>query len=256
MDPPNGKSPHLNATVNCNKNKSEMRKITADDYCTFQMKLEPSAILVNVTINSLAQCKYSQEISICGNKGVLVLDNSQQMILRTSYPQQLTKTIEIVKKLKTTTTTTDTNNNQTTTSQLDNSKIPSDKKSIIPNETNDINEQEKSSASFTNDNNNNSKDDDDEIDAFLSQYNNLEDKHPELPLIFIRGLFHYLSQVKQEFSAREAATTTTTTTTPKDKNSHHSMTNLDNLEHTRVVQSIIKNISISSESNRWIAVKY
>lgn len=49
--------------------KNSIRKITADDFCTFQMNLEPGSVLVNVNLNSLAHSKYSQEITFCGSKG-------------------------------------------------------------------------------------------------------------------------------------------------------------------------------------------
>lgn len=46
-----------------------LRKITADDFCSFQMNLEPGSVLVNVTLNSLTHSKYTQELLFCGTKG-------------------------------------------------------------------------------------------------------------------------------------------------------------------------------------------
>jgi hypothetical protein len=66
------KAPHAKAATNGRTNgssASSMRKITADDFCTFQMNLEPGSVLVNVTLNSLTHSKYSQELLFCGTKG-------------------------------------------------------------------------------------------------------------------------------------------------------------------------------------------
>lgn len=61
------KSPKANRNAN-----GSMRKITADDFCSFQMNLEPGSVLVNVTLNSLTHSKYTQEILFCGTKGFII----------------------------------------------------------------------------------------------------------------------------------------------------------------------------------------
>lgn len=76
-------------------------------------------------------------------------------------------------------------------------------------------------------------------EVFLNAYKNTEERHPELPLVFIRGLYYYLEQVKRQFVA--------------DKEPRSS---LESFEHTRIVQTIVKSIATSSDENRWVTVNY
>lgn len=59
--------------TNSSRVNGSLRKITADDFCSFQLNLEPGSILVNVTLNSLTHSKYSQELLFCGTKGLTSL---------------------------------------------------------------------------------------------------------------------------------------------------------------------------------------
>lgn len=94
-------------------------------------------------------------------------------------------------------------------------------------------------------------------ELFLNSYKNMEERHPELPLIFIRGLYHYLEHVKREFIEldklkkqqkyqQSASAPKTSDNSPK----------LESFEHTRIIQTIVKSISTSSNENRWITVNY
>ncbi|XP_054163294.1 glucose-fructose oxidoreductase domain-containing protein 2-like [Oppia nitens] len=49
-----------------------LRRITADDFVTFQMEMQNSLTVANVTLNSHYCGKFSHEILICGSKGYLV----------------------------------------------------------------------------------------------------------------------------------------------------------------------------------------
>lgn len=127
-------------------------------------------------------------------------------------------------------------------------------------------------------------------EVFLNSYKNMEDRHPELPLVFIRGLYYYLENVKREFvelnklkqsSSSSTTNYSTTTTVPNNSNNHNnnnkesinmssssssssssksssanSRHELENFEHTRIVQMIVKSISTSSNENRWVTVNY
>ncbi len=58
------------------------RRLTADDHCSFQLVLAPSGALVNVVVNSLAECRYSQEVVVSGRGGALVWRDSPHLLLR------------------------------------------------------------------------------------------------------------------------------------------------------------------------------
>lgn len=217
-------SPVPNSIRKLNLKKSQIRKITADDHCTFQMRLEPknetvnkkfkNSIMVTVVINSLAQCKYSQEILLCGNEGAIEWKNSKLLIRSNSPTNKLKETIKLISNSK---ELIDANNND------------------LSNDSNDFLETELLST--------------DPIDVsaelFLKQFKNLEYKYPELPLIFIKGLYYYLQNVKNSFLDKDASST-----------SNLFKNNLENFEHTHLVQSIIKNIALSNECNRWVPVNY
>lgn len=231
-----------------NKSSNQIRKITADDFVTFQLNLEPCSIMVNVTINSLSKCKYSQEVVLCGSDGVLVWSNSK-IVFKSS---DLTKLNDLKKqKLFKTQLKPDFDNLKSGASSNDSNYetelIPSDQ--IDPN-----------------------------AETFLNAYKNIEQKHPELPYFFIRGLYYYLANLKTEFIERHKLNNnnnnentanlnnitndSTKTANLKSKsmffnNSNSKIkTSLDTFEHMRIVQLIIKNINLSSESNRWVSVNY
>lgn len=193
--------------------KSTIRKITADDHCTFQMNLEPGSILVNVSINSLAQSKYTQEVNLCGSNGVLVWNNSKIFI----------RSLNQHKDIK------DLNNNS---SRDDNNNYLSGdfEKELILKEPVDKNAEE-----------------------FFNKYKNFEEKYPELPLIYIRGLYYYLENVKKEFlelnkqnkeqSASSSSSSTNLNQSPNKhlpRNFRLNTIDLENFEHTRIVQTIVK----------------
>ena len=207
--------------------KTQIRKITSDDYCTFQLCLEPNSIMVNVTINSLAHCKYSQEILICGNDGVLMWKNSK-VILRSGSNNPKIKDLARKKKIE---PTLDTNNNNEENGFLFESPITEIR--LYPSEPPDQN-----------------------IENFLTTYRNIEQKHPELPYIFIRGLYFYLSSVKREFLDKKNFNENDPDQSGLNNKSKNPFNNLENFEHTRIVQTIVRNICASSENNRWVTVNY
>lgn len=88
-------------------------------------------------------------------------------------------------------------------------------------------------------------------EIFLNSYKNMEERHPELPLVFIRGLYYYLEHVKREFIELNKLKQQT-----QSSNNSKSSINLENFEHTRIVQNIIKSILSSSVENRWVTVSY
>ena len=193
---------------------SKIRKITADDHCTFQMCLEPCSLVVYVSINSLAQCKYSQEVVISGSEGAIVWNNSK-VVLRP-------------------------NTNILNKSQSDefNRDFEFFETDLIANEILD-----------------------EETEKFLDTFRYVELKHPELPLVVIRGLFHYLISVKGEFQNINLDQINNNTTSTKNLNdsvstsaSSFGTSNIESFEHIHIVQSIIKSISLSSDQNRWVTV--
>lgn len=95
-------------------------------------------------------------------------------------------------------------------------------------------------------------------EVFLNSYKSIEERHPELPLIFIRGLYHYLEHVKREFIELEKIKQAPSSA-ENSSNSSKSSANrplLENFEHTRIIQTIVKSISTSSSENRWVTVNY
>jgi predicted dehydrogenase len=211
------------------------RKITADDYCTFQLNLEPESILVSVCINSIAQSKYSQEVSLCGTKGVLQWTSSNSKIqFRSTNKSVVTKVIE-QQKLK--------SNNSTIDSLLSNSSIYFETEIVC--DTQPLNLDSNNNNLLLS--NNLSK----ASEIFLNSYKNMEEKYPELPLLYIKGLFYYLENVKKKFLERNINNNSNSNSDKQQKNC-----SLDNFEHTKIVQSIVKHITISSLENRWITVNY
>lgn len=102
-------------------------------------------------------------------------------------------------------------------------------------------------------------------EVFLNSYKNMEDRHPELPLIFIRGLYHYLEHVKKEFveldklkkSQATSSSSSSSSSSSKSANTDkQTPPKLENFEHTRIVQMIVKSILTSSNENRWVTVNY
>jgi predicted dehydrogenase len=212
-----------------NKHFSHIRKITADDHCTFQLNLEPNSILVNVIINSLAQSNYSQEILIAGSHGVILCKDSD-VFYRTSIVEQ----INIV-------------NQEQQSSFLLNSNESSSYQSKLDRNNNHVIEDTKASFYETQLHLNESIDIN--LINYLNSFKNIEKTYPELPLVFIRGLYYYLLDVKREYNEIKSKQT------PANK-SLLTRSNLDDFEHTRIVQLIIKNINLSSDSNRWFSVNY
>ena len=202
---------------------SKIRKITADDHCTFQLCLEPCSLVVYVSINSLAHCKYSQEVFISGSEGTIVWNNSK-VVLRS-------------------------NSNILNKSQ--------------PNESNrDFYETDLIAKEII----------DEDTEKFLETFRHVELNHPELPLVVIKGIFHYLKSVKEEFENKNLDKINNNTTITKNLNDSISIpsatcvnqmiassfecSNIESFEHIHIVQSIIKSISLSSERNRWVTVNY
>jgi predicted dehydrogenase len=214
----------------CNhKHYSHIRKITADDHCTFQLNLEPNSILVNVIINSLAQSNYSQEILIAGSHGVIICKDAD-VFFRTSSVEQ----INLI-------------NQEQQNSFLLNSNETSSNQSKLDRNNNNVIEDTKASFYETQLHLNESIDIN--VINYLNSFKNIEQSYPELPLVFIRGLYYYLLDVKREYSeikSKQSIANKTLLT----------RSNLDDFEHTRIVQLIIKNINLSSDSNRWLSVNY
>ena len=187
-----------------------IRKITADDYCTFQLNLEPGSVLINVCINSLTHSKYSHEILVCGSKGVLKWIDSN-----TSHVDFYANNLSPA--------TIDGNNNESSFPDS-NSEI-----TMIDNDSNGY-----------------------ENEEFLNNYARIEDLYPELPFLYVRGLYFYLKQVKEKFTEYHNLKTKS----KKSATIPFPSKNLDSFEHTRLIQSIVKSIHQSSQENRWISVKY
>lgn len=192
------------------KKKFTIRKITADDYCTFQLNLEPGSILINVCINSLAHSKYSHEIHVCGSKGVLKWIDSN--ISHVDFHSNNLNSATI-----------DGNNNEST----------------FPDSNNEI-------MLIDNDSNGN------ENEEFLNNYARIEETYPELPFLYVRGLYFYLKQVKEKFTEFYYLKSNS----KKSVMVPFPSKNLDNFEHARIIQSIVKSIYQSSQEDRWIYVKY
>lgn len=230
------------------RKKSQIRKITADDHCTFQMRLDSAkanettinnkktnilnsknSIMVTVVINSLAQCKYSQEIVISGNKGSFEWKNSKLIFRSTSIDA-----INEVKKKHEEAPATDSNNNNTSMESLDFS--------------------DESEATFYETELRSNDPLDEMAEHFLKPFRNLECKYPELPLLYIKGLYYYLANVKNSFLEKQKETQDSSPTANKSINNVKS--SLENFEHTHLVQNIVKSIAFSNECNRWVPVNY
>ncbi|RNA40820.1 glucose-fructose oxidoreductase domain-containing 1 [Brachionus plicatilis] len=192
------------------KNNFTIRKITADDYCTFQLNLEPGSVLINVCINSLAHSKYSHEINVCGSRGVLKWIDSN--VYHVNFDNYNLNSAII-----------DSNNNESTYPDSNN-------ENTVPE--NDP----KSQA----------------CEEFLNNYAKIEDTYPELPFLYVRGLYFYLKKVKEKFiefhNLKSNSKKSATVPFPSE--------NLDNFEHTRLIQTVVKSIYQSSCENRWVPVKY
>lgn len=187
--------------------------------------------MVTVVINSLAQCKYSQEIVISGNKGSIEWKNSKLTLRSTSM-----NAIKEVKKRQEETPTLDSNNNNTSMESLDFSDesepnfYETELRSNDPLDTN--------------------------AEKFLKPFQNLEFKYPELPLIFIKGLYYYLANVKSSFLEKQKESQDSSPTAIKSSTNVNKINSLENFEHTHLVQSIVKSIAFSNECNRWVPVNY
>jgi hypothetical protein len=214
------------------KTPPHFRKITADDFCTFQLNLEPDSILVNVSINSLAQTKYSQDISLCGSKGVLTWNNTKVVFRSTSK----SRVVKVQEQQRQNLSSSHRYSSDLHIDKNNNSLEATSNFSSIYHETEIFNEQPESSQAAA------AK----SADIFLNSYKNIEERHPELPLLYIKGLFYYLENVKKEFIERNAS----------NSGQASSKTKLENFEHTRIVQSIVKNICTASVENKWITVNY
>lgn len=217
----NSPVPTFNKTTQ--HSRSHLRHITADDYCTFQMRLESAkhdlntrkannknTIMVTVVINSLASCKYSQNIIISGSEGAIEWSNSSLTLRSKSHNQNHHHL--------------DDNNNQT--DDYSTSFMETELRSTDPL--------------------------DESAEAYLKQFKNLELIYPELPLIYIKGLYYYLSNVKNSFEKEHHSANSSISSSSGSK----FINKLDNFEHTQLVQSIIKSINLSSDSNRWVSVNY
>jgi len=113
-------------------------------------------------------------------------------------------------------------------------------------------------------------------ETYLAKYKYFEHKHPEMPFIFIRGLYSYISQLKDRFQIdvspfSQSFKDSTNLSLNKSLNnlsdstkslpSVYSDTNsvfddLESFEHTRMVQTIVNQVATSSELKRWVAVNY
>lgn len=215
------------------KTKS-IRKITADDHCSFQICLEPSSIIVNVVINSLAQCKYSQEIIVSGNDAALVWKNSN-LTLRSSTNNDRTEINSLVEQKNT---------------NLKSNDFEFIEKNLNQNKDESANTEAASLLTT----------------KFLNQYKNFELKHPEMPFIYTRGLYSYISKLKNGFEKTHNNDSNNNITAKNLNESPDSLLNLaknkndfvsfENFEHTKIVQMIIKDINASSDMKRWITVNY
>ncbi|CAF0733516.1 unnamed protein product [Brachionus calyciflorus] len=195
-----------------NSQHFSIRKITADDHCTFQLNLEPGSILVNFTVNSLAHSKYSQEINLCGDKGVLTWINSK-IIFKSLSAEQLKMARNLV----------DSNNNVSNLRDSNSDEVDlSDSVDEIDNE-------------------------------FLDKYKDIENKYPELPYLYVRGLYFYLQNIKEELIELNKFKSDSKKSNTIQFNAKK---NLENFEHTRLIQLIVKKICQSSNENRWVPVNY
>ncbi len=111
---------------------------------------------------------------------------------------------------------------------------------------------------------------------YLAKYKYFENKHPEMPFIFIRGLYSFISQLKDKYKIEVSQfsqsfnnsknlsinkSSNSLNESAKSLPSDYSDTNsafkdLESFEHTRVVQTIVNEIASSSELKRWVAVNY
>jgi hypothetical protein len=211
------------STRSCN-NKSQIRKVTADDYCTFQLNLEPCSIMVNVTINSLAHCKYQQEIVLNGANGVLIWKDSNVYLRSVNE--------SLIKSVKSQQSNVDNNNNN------DNGELVGSSSDSFEIELHS----DKSQA---------------DADAYLnSHFKEIESKHPDLPFIYVRGLYFYLENVKREFLQKLKLAELVSSHDSTAIKSSSKANSLENFEHSHIVQLIIKKINMSSSSNRWVTVNY
>lgn len=212
------------------------RKITADDHCTFQMCLEPSSIVVNVVINSLAQCKYSQEIIVSGHSASLVWQDSQ-LFLRTDSNNRSTLVADLIRKH--------------TEPKSDAVQIGDEFKFIEVKLSTD-------------------EPGDESMSKFLSNYKNFELKHPEMPFIFIRGLYAFILKLKEELenqvsqdpfsssfnSSIKSNLSDSIQSASMNQGSNFPLSEIDDFEHTKTVQTIIKEINSSHNLKRWVSVNY
>lgn len=219
-------------------NRHIHRKITADDHCSFQMCLDPSSIVVNVVINSLAQCKYSQEIVVSGHSASLVWQNSA-LFLRTNSNNQSTLVADLIRK---------------------HAEPKSNGCAKAVDEEFEFIEVKLSTD----------EPGDESMSEFLSGYKSFELKHPEMPFIFIRGLYAYISKLKEELENQvsqdplRGSFNSSTKSNLSDsiqsasllQGSSFPLSEIEDFEHTKTVQTIIKEINRSNNSKRWVSVNY
>ena len=252
-----GVTSHTTNTTNNNystRSTSKIRKITADDYCTFQLNLEPCSLMVNVTINSLAQCKYQQVIEFNGTNGVLLWKNSN-VYLRTKNESLIKNVIQKKQeKIKNLDKINNNNSDHQNDKEVDHNidfNIMNSYEIELTDSLLFLNEPEQKAETYLNDN-----------------FKSIESSHPEMPFLYVRGLYYYLDNVKNEFLNREKQLNNNAfngnmsnqhVNTNSDLNmaiKSNNSKNLENFEHSHIVQLIIKKINMSSNSNRWITVNY
>lgn len=187
---------------------------------------------------SLAQCKYSQEISVCGSDASLIWKNST-LTLRSNTNLKSLRLQNLIQ--------------QNTPSP----KIvqPQEPFQFIETNLTPIAKQPEEILA----------------EKFLNKYKTFELKHPEMPFIFIRGLYNYISQLRDRFqeevspfsqSFQENSLDNSNSlngsirSLPSSLGRANSTIDLENFEHTRIVQKIIEDIVMSSDKKRWIAVNY
>jgi hypothetical protein len=225
----------IDGSSECN---NKIRQLTADDFCTFQLNLEPNSILVNVTINCLSECRYNQEIIITGTTGCLILNNSK-LTYRTRA-DLFNKHID------------DKNFNFVGQKQTDPPPLPPlPKKPTLHTPTSSSAPQmpvviRLNTSSIEKEIDLNLDKHEHFVNSFLKSYANIEDNYPELPLVVIRGLYYYLLSIKEKFTQYETLM----------ENNLSLNDDLDSFEHLRIVQSIISSIYLSSSTNKSISVSY
>ena len=104
------------------------------------------------------------------------------------------------------------------------------------------------------------------MDQFLASYKCFEQKHPEMPFVFIRGLYAYVLKLREDLKrqdeSKECPLASSNSSSLKSQSSvsesipDKAPSQLDDFEHIRAVQTIVKEIANSHNLKRWVAVNY